>query len=321
MSRKFLSTLLLIVFLVAAAAAGPVPWLAARAQDDNGGSVWFDEGIDPEQWYQDHEIEHTWTPDYLDLATGDPNLLPEHGVYAWPFALDSIGWSMQSYQDYGGSPYFHHGMDMMKVNGTNVFNRSGGQVVNIENYRPGWNLYWEVAVLDPDGYIWQYHHIDELTIPQAIWDAFAAYQADPIIGGFIDPDTYIGDIIEWPVWSYGIQFNHIHLNILAAGGVFVNGFEFHTGLPDTDVPKSRPSACCKTAALPRQPHRRQLQPVCACPRPDPERRLLPAALGDHLFHGWRARANHLALRYPAGRSRSVRLPERLLRGPANLREL
>jgi Bacterial Ig domain len=229
---------LFALFLIASllgGMAGPWSWPAARAQD-NGGNVKFDPGIDAAQWYKDHEIEQAWKPDYLKLATGDPSLLTDHGVYAWPFALDSIGWSMQSYQDYGGTPYFHHGMDMMKLYGTDVFNRSGGQVVNIENYNPGWNLYWEVAVLDPDGYIWQYHHIDEPTIPQYIWDKFAEYQADPVNGGFIAPNTYIGDIIEWPVWSFGKQFNHIHLNILAAGGVYVNGFEFHTALPDTVGP-------------------------------------------------------------------------------------
>jgi len=144
---------------------------------------------------------------------------------------------MQSYQDYGGTPYFHHGMDMMKMWGTDVFNRSGGQVVNIENYNPGWYLYWEVAVLDPDGYIWQYHHIDEPTIPDLIYDKYAEYLADPVNGGFIPPDTYIGDIVEWPVWSFYQYFNHIHLNILAAGGVYVNGFEFHDPLPDTDGPE------------------------------------------------------------------------------------
>jgi hypothetical protein len=121
MFRKICSLLLLIAFLEAAVGAG-LPLLTARAQDNDDGPVWFEEGIDPEQWYLDHEIEHAWTPDYLDLATGDPNLLTDHGVYAWPFALDSIGWSMQSYQDYGGAPYFHHGMDMMKMWGTEVFN-------------------------------------------------------------------------------------------------------------------------------------------------------------------------------------------------------
>lgn len=184
----------------------------------------------------DEQIEQSWRPDYLELATGDPTLQTQHGVYTWPFDLDSIGWTMQSYQNYG-SPYFHHGTDMMKMWGTDVFNRSGGQVINIENYNPGIDLYWEVAVLDPDGYIWQYHHVSEPTIPQYIWDKYNEYLADPINGGFISANTYIGDIIEWPVYSFGKQFNHIHLNILAEGGVYVNSFEFHDPLPDTDFPE------------------------------------------------------------------------------------
>ncbi len=229
---RHLFTLSLIAALLAGTGIGIVPGPAARAQ----GPVWFGEGIDEELWYQDHEVEHSWRPDYLHLATGDPNS-SDHGVYAWPYDLDSIGWNIQSYQDYGGTPYFHHGLDMMKIYGTNVYNRSGGQVINIENYRPGNDLYWEVAVLDPDGYIWQYHHIDVDTIPQYIWDKYDEYLEDPVNGGFIPPDTYIGDIVYWPVWSFGKQFNHIHLNILGAGGVYMNGFEFHTPLPDTVGPE------------------------------------------------------------------------------------
>jgi hypothetical protein len=133
--------LLLNIFLVIIVGVGPLPLPTARAQD-SGNSVGFGQGIDSANPIVDEQIEQAWHPAYLNLATGDPSLLTDHGVYAWPFALDSIGWSMQSYQDYGGTPYFHHGMDMMKVNGTNVFNRSGGQVINIENYNPGWDLYW-----------------------------------------------------------------------------------------------------------------------------------------------------------------------------------
>jgi hypothetical protein len=232
-----LSILCAIIILVAAVGIGPVQRSTAYAQGNGGSTVNATPGVNPADPLVDEQIEQAWHPGYLDLATGDPNLLTDHGVYTWSFALDSIGWSMQSYQDYGGTPYFHHGMDMMKVFGTNVFNRSGGQVINIENYQPGWDLYWEVAVLDPDGYIWQYHHINQLTIPQYIYDKWHEWQVDPINGGFIPPDTYIGDIIEWPVWSYGKQFNHIHLNILATGGVYVNGFEFHTPLPDTVGPE------------------------------------------------------------------------------------
>jgi hypothetical protein len=230
---------LLILFLVAilglilgvGQSAAPI----AYAQKYSPAGFYSSSGMNPANPQVDEQIEQAWHPAYLNLATGDPHLF-DHGIYAWPFDLDTIGWTMQSYQNYG-SPYFHHGTDMMKMWGTEVYNRSGGQVINIENYNPGWDLYWEVAVLDPDGYIWQYHHIQRDTIPQAVLDKYQEYLADPINGGFIPADTHIGNIIEWPVWSFGKQFNHIHLNILAAGGVFVNSFEFHNPLPDTVSPE------------------------------------------------------------------------------------
>ena len=178
--------LLLIIFLTAAVGGKPEPFSLAQAQGNDSPLIQTNPGLDPSNPIVDEQIEQSWQPAYLKLATGDPNGT-DHGVYAWPFALDSIGWSMQSYQDYGGTPYFHHGMDMMKMFGTNVINRSGGQVVNIENYNPGWDLYWGVAVLDPDGYIWQYHHINQFTIPQYIWDKYAEYQVDPINGGIHFP--------------------------------------------------------------------------------------------------------------------------------------
>ena len=233
---RHLSIILATLFLIAWFVAGPAQGLTVRAQEDGGSAISTLTDANPADPRIDEEIEHAWKPDYLKLATGDPNLL-DHGIYTWPFELNSIGWSMQSYQDYGGTPYFHHGMDMMKMWGTNVFNRSGGQVINIENYQPGWDLYWEVAILDPYGYIWQYHHIDEPTIPDFIYEKYAEYLADPINGGFIPPDSYIGNIVEWPVWSYYDYFNHIHLNILASGGVYVNGFEFHNPLSDTVGPE------------------------------------------------------------------------------------
>ena len=193
-----LSILLVTIFLIFGFIVGPTQGLTARAQQADGSAISTLAGSNPADPQVDEEIEHAWEPDYLNLATGDPSLL-DHGVYTWPYDLDSIGWTMQSYQDYG-SPYFHHGIDMMKTWGTNVFNRSGGQVINIENYNPGWNLYWEVAVLDPYGYIWQYHHIDEPTIPDFIYEKYAEYLTDPINGGFIPPDTYIGDTSYTGLW-------------------------------------------------------------------------------------------------------------------------
>jgi len=107
------------------------------------------------------------------------------------------------YQNPAGS-YFHHGIDMVALTyGLPVYTRTGGQVVNVENYEPGLDLYWEVAILDLEGYVWQFHHIDHTTIPQEIHDAYDAYRDDPDTGGFVEPGTWIGDIVEWPVESFG----------------------------------------------------------------------------------------------------------------------
>jgi hypothetical protein len=180
--------------------------------------------------------EAAFTADYLKLATGRPDRAVEATRYAWPFAYNAIGWNIQSYQNYGSSPYFHHGLDILANSGTAVYNRSGGQVVNVENYTPGNDLYWEVAVLDPEGYLWQYHHIEVGSIPQLIYNKFAEYKANPSTGGFIPANTYIGNIVYWPTVTFGERFNHIHLNILGAGG-YVNGFAFHTLLNDTSGPQ------------------------------------------------------------------------------------
>ena len=219
---RILAAFLMIAFLLASV-AGPAAVTQAAGTD---------------LWQRaDEEAEIAYQPDYLGLATGDP--YAEHSVYAWPFALESIGHLMQSYQYYGGDPYFHHGMDVMAPSGTQIYNRSGGQVVNIENYNPGWNLYWEVAVLDSEGYLWQYHHVDEPTIPDYVWTKYYEYLADPVNGGFIPADTWIGSIVYWTVGYPGAptNFHHIHLNIIGADGKYLQGMSFHTPLADTAAPQ------------------------------------------------------------------------------------
>ena len=172
------------------------------------------------------------------IAWADPD--GDHSIYAWPFTFVQMGHAIQSYQNYSSgtsSAYFHHGIDMIAPNGTEVFTRSGGQVVNIENYQSGNDLYWEVAILDAEGYVWQYHHIDRNTIPEIIYTRFAEWKANPATGGYVPPNTHIGDIVYWPVVSFGYRFNHIHLNILAAGDIYLNPMEFHTPIEDTQAPE------------------------------------------------------------------------------------
>jgi len=172
------------------------------------------------------------------IAWADPN--GAHSQYEWPFTVVQMGHVIQSYQNYSSgtsAAYFHHGIDMIAPNGTQVFTRSGGQVVNIENYQPGNSLYWEVAILDAEGYVWQYHHIDRNSIPQAIFNKFDEWKANPATGGYVPPNTHIGDIVYWTVTSFGYRFNHIHLNIIAAGDVYIDPLEFHVPLEDNQPPE------------------------------------------------------------------------------------
>jgi len=170
-----------------------------------------------------------YTPKYALLATGKPSAALRLAQYDWPCEIESIGHTIASYQNYGGSPYFHHGLDFRANAGTAIVTPSGGQVVNIERYGSS-DLYWEVAILDPEGYLWQFHHIDHDTIPQAIYDAYNS-------GEPVSPGTYIGDIVYWPTVTFGEHFHHIHLNILGDGGVYLNPLAFLTPLDDYQAPE------------------------------------------------------------------------------------
>jgi len=228
---------LLAISLVAGAVAGSEA--APLAQDDGPVTEETSQARDMIALQQAalEDPEAAYTPDYLHLATGDVSNLEAMPNYAWPYDLISIGHTMASYQNYGSAPYFHHGIDGRADAGDPVYATSGGQVVNVENYTPGNDLYWEVAILDPQGFIWQFHHIEVSSIPQSIRDKFTAYLADPVNGGFIAAGTYIGNVVYWPTVTFGERFNHIHLNILGAGGAYVDGFAFLTPLADTQVPE------------------------------------------------------------------------------------
>jgi subtilisin-like proprotein convertase family protein len=185
------------------------------------------------------QIENQIQTGSAGIATGDPD--GPHARYGWPFTVDQVGHLDSSYQLYSSDlndAYFHHGIDILADFGTQVRTPVAGQVVNVENYNYGSELYWEVAILDPEGYVWQYHHLDQPTIPSAIYTAFQAYQNDPVNGGFIPANSHLGNIVNWPVESFGYYFHHIHLNILADGDVYLNPLEFldYTHV-DTDAPE------------------------------------------------------------------------------------
>jgi hypothetical protein len=148
---------------------------------------------------------------------------------AWPFKVKSIGHSMQSFQKYGGFAYWHDGLDIRGEAGESVFTSTAGVVVNIENYKKGDPLYWEVAIRDDKGFVWKYHHVDGKSIPQSIKRAYKKKTR-------IKQGEYIGNIVFWPVSSHGEEFHHIHLLVIDKLGAYINPFLLLDNLTDSTRP-------------------------------------------------------------------------------------
>ncbi|MBN2489351.1 MAG: M23 family metallopeptidase [Planctomycetes bacterium] len=155
---------------------------------------------------------------------------------AWSFPPTTqphiVGHAHHSYQNYSSAPesaYFHHGIDIMEPGGTSVYASAGGLVMNLGRYQPS-SLYFEVAIRDADGFLWEYHHIDETAVPQAVKDAYA--NKTPLPAG-----TLIGKNVVWPVKShYGPYFHHIHLNVKDPDGRYLNGLHFLLKTRDVTLP-------------------------------------------------------------------------------------
>ena len=156
----------------------------------------------------------------------------EQRHHPWPFPLLSIGHNMQSYQNYGGSPYWHDGLDIRSRIDQPMYASAGGKVVNIENYVWGDPHYWEIAILDAEGFVWKYHHVDRKSIPEQIHKAYKE-------GGSIPAGTFIGNVYRWSVTTYGELYHHLHLLVVAKDGKYINPFLMMEPLADTAAPVIR----------------------------------------------------------------------------------
>jgi hypothetical protein len=143
--------------------------------------------------------------------------------HQWPFPLLSIGHAMQSYQDYSASPYWHDGLDIRSHEDQPIYAAAGGKIVNIENYVRGNPLYWEVAILDAEGFVWKYHHVAKETIQLKLGDS-------------IEAGALIGNVVKWPISSFGEVYHHLHLLIIAADGKYINPFLMMEPLADNKPP-------------------------------------------------------------------------------------
>lgn len=157
-------------------------------------------------------------------------LYPCIGGCRWPFSPTDqpsvVSNLMEDWQDFGGTPYFHSGLDIRVPAGTPVHACAGGEVVKVVNYRPthpSSYLYWQVTVQDSQGWVWQYHHLDEASI--AVSE-----------GQIVTRGQVLANVVTWSTSMNGFVYNHLHLNVVrwqfpgAIPEPYVDGFEHQNPL-------------------------------------------------------------------------------------------
>ncbi|MCU0610180.1 MAG: M23 family metallopeptidase [Candidatus Eisenbacteria bacterium] len=148
-----------------------------------------------------------------------PPLKPATRGIPWPFLPDTlppIGNSYGEYQNYGGFPYRHPGVDFMGAHYEPVYAVAPGVVKAV--LTTSGSYHWRVAVGDSAGpgpcQGWLYAHLDLLSIAVSVGDTVA--QGD-----------FLGTLVPWPV----ADFTHLHFARITATGTAWNGEWLCTGNP------------------------------------------------------------------------------------------
>lgn len=133
---------------------------------------------------------------------------PSQPMYPWPFSgtnqPDVVSNLMEDYQSFS-TIIWHYGLDIRSEMPAPVKAVVGGTVVkrvNYDKYENNDPKYWSFMIEDPDGFIWQYHHMDSTTI------AFDEGQA-------VNQGDEVGTIVSWPQAGKinGERYHHLHLNV------------------------------------------------------------------------------------------------------------
>lgn len=156
----------------------------------------------------------------LTSASSDDRLT--RGI-PWPLLPNSqheIGNTYGEYQNYGGAPYMHPGVDVMGSPGQAVHAVHSGEVKAVLTTSGEWH--WRVAVSNTsgsstsEGYL--YAHLDQASIAVSVGDTITAGQ-------------YLGDLVEWPIYN----FTHIHFARIEDSGIQWYGDWLCTGNPHLEL--------------------------------------------------------------------------------------
>ena len=130
------------------------------------------------------------------------------GAERWPMGPgdepQTTGNNCYEFQNYGGSSYYHDGLDILGEGGDPCYSVDDTymRLISISDpYYTGMITSYEIDGSDDDG--WLYWHITYATIPF-------------VEGDFVPESAYVGDIATWPT----SDFHHVHFT----RGEYVGGW-------------------------------------------------------------------------------------------------
>lgn len=151
--------------------------------------------------------------------------------YNWPVhdAFTIID-TVSTLQFYGPTPGFHHGLDIHAPAGTPVYAPVGG-AVGMGYYYPRVQVpyTYEVFIDGDDGFRWEFHHIDQGTIPKEIAELAKRH-------GRVKPGILLARIYDAPKFDPGIP-PHVHVDVIDRDGIYQNPLKFFPPVSDKTAPK------------------------------------------------------------------------------------
>ncbi len=145
----------------------------------------------------------------------------------WPLGNGStpnrVGNNCYEYQNYGGSPYYHDGLDCLSTAGAGCYCVEGNYLRLKQSSEPLYSGIMTSYASTGDSEGWTYWHLTYSTIPYNV-------------GDWIATNAYVGALADWPV----AEFHHVHFtrSLFTAGWYEAvdNPIEFMIPTTDTQSP-------------------------------------------------------------------------------------
>ncbi|MCP4229972.1 MAG: T9SS type A sorting domain-containing protein [bacterium] len=152
--------------------------------------------------------------------------LPAFGL-RWPLGTGNqpnrVGNNCYEYQNYGGSAYYHDGLDCLSYGGAGCYCVEGNWLRLKQNGDPLYSGIMTSYAATGDSEGWTYWHLTYATIPYNV-------------GDYIPVNALVGNIATWPV----AEFHHVHFTrSLFTGGWYLpvdNPIEFMVPTTDNQSP-------------------------------------------------------------------------------------